>query len=278
MKLSTLLLITPLALAIPFTPNPAQLHDDPDSDALTQDQGQDQGQSQGQSQGHAQPQDQDPGEAIKNHVLQNMRPQTQTQTQTQTHQAHSAPTSTRTTTGTRTSTRTSTRTKGATPEQTTSTTSPEDIDPSPSPGPEDEDDKNKTTEKPTTTTDKSNSSPKDNNDEDESGLTSAISLIPNPNATQNPGTTQTCPTGRPSKQCCQSIESVADSVLQPLGQLVPYLSGVDISSLLALECTGMENTDPNANCFNSVMCCEGTPGVRNPLPALPSLTHPRILQ
>ncbi|KAB8205306.1 hypothetical protein BDV34DRAFT_225468 [Aspergillus parasiticus] len=70
----------------------------------------------------------------------------------------------------------------------------------------------------------------------------------------------TCPDTHRSKQCCQSIDSIAEGITKPLGQLVPLLDGATVKSILSLDCKAMADTDPNENCTKDVMCCNGQPG------------------
>ncbi|KAE8328912.1 hypothetical protein BDV39DRAFT_59229 [Aspergillus sergii] len=46
----------------------------------------------------------------------------------------------------------------------------------------------------------------------------------------------TCPDTHRSKQCCQSIDSIAEGITKPLGQLVPLLDGATVKSILSLDC------------------------------------------
>ncbi|KAL4929655.1 uncharacterized protein BDV17DRAFT_290366 [Aspergillus undulatus] len=67
----------------------------------------------------------------------------------------------------------------------------------------------------------------------------------------------TCPPSHASKQCCTSIGGVADDIVgeNGLGGLVPYLSGVEFSSLVGLQCMSMREKEDNGNCLDSVQCC-----------------------
>ncbi|PWY79650.1 hypothetical protein BO70DRAFT_380246 [Aspergillus heteromorphus CBS 117.55] len=86
--------------------------------------------------------------------------------------------------------------------------------------------------------------------------------LPNPDSLSGGkgGNNATCPSVRPSKQCCESLDGVADDVTGELGSLVPWLSGVAVSSVLALDCTGMDDSASTDDCLQQVMCCEGAPG------------------
>ncbi|KAB8234733.1 hypothetical protein BDV23DRAFT_181315 [Aspergillus alliaceus] len=70
----------------------------------------------------------------------------------------------------------------------------------------------------------------------------------------------TCPPSHRSKQCCESVNSIADDITKPLGGLLPLLEGTTISSILGFDCLEMSDTDPNTDCRHDVMCCNGQPG------------------
>ncbi|KAF7596570.1 hypothetical protein BBP40_000970 [Aspergillus hancockii] len=70
----------------------------------------------------------------------------------------------------------------------------------------------------------------------------------------------TCPLSKMSKQCCQSINSIADQLTEPIGEVIPLLKGTKLSSLLGFDCKAMADTDPNEYCTQDVMCCDGQPG------------------
>lgn len=44
-----------------------------------------------------------------------------------------------------------------------------------------------------------------------------------------------CPT-KQFKQCCQSVQSVSKSLIAPLGNLIPLLNGLQISSAVSFQC------------------------------------------
>ncbi|KAJ5536475.1 hypothetical protein N7513_009661 [Penicillium frequentans] len=60
------------------------------------------------------------------------------------------------------------------------------------------------------------------------------------------------------KACCQSLEQETQGIFQSLGDLVPFMGGVQVSSKVSFQCKNMgENTDP-ATCKGngySPMCC-----------------------
>ncbi|KAB8076032.1 hypothetical protein BDV29DRAFT_155113 [Aspergillus leporis] len=69
-----------------------------------------------------------------------------------------------------------------------------------------------------------------------------------------------CPLSKRSKQCCQSVNSIADTITEPIGEVIPLLKGAKLSSLLGFDCMAMADTDPNDYCGKDVMCCTGKPG------------------
>ncbi|KAK1144362.1 hypothetical protein N8T08_005515 [Aspergillus melleus] len=75
----------------------------------------------------------------------------------------------------------------------------------------------------------------------------------------------TCPPSHPSKQCCMSVTALASDVTSEIGEVVPLLSDVKVSSLISLECRPMDADGDNATCLNDVMCCTGTGGSKSSL-------------
>ncbi|KAL3445861.1 hypothetical protein BJX65DRAFT_309563 [Aspergillus insuetus] len=65
----------------------------------------------------------------------------------------------------------------------------------------------------------------------------------------------TCPMTHASRQCCTSITKLADDTTSQLGDIVPWVSGVKVSSLIGLQCKAMAPETPNGDCYESVMCC-----------------------
>ncbi|KAL4964404.1 uncharacterized protein BDV14DRAFT_77210 [Aspergillus stella-maris] len=98
------------------------------------------------------------------------------------------------------------------------------------------------------------------------------SLIASPSSSasitkQNPQP-QSCPAAHASKQCCTSVTGLADEVIgeNGLGDVIPWLEGVQVSSLVGFECMSM-GSQGNENCLESVMCCSGSeanPGATEP--------------
>ncbi|RHZ54686.1 uncharacterized protein CDV56_106626 [Aspergillus thermomutatus] len=66
-----------------------------------------------------------------------------------------------------------------------------------------------------------------------------------------------CPPKK-SKQCCATLSEFQDGLLQPLGVVVPLLSGIQMNSILGLSCKGMADTAPETDCADAVMCCDSS--------------------
>jgi hypothetical protein len=59
----------------------------------------------------------------------------------------------------------------------------------------------------------------------------SASATPSP----NPYEAYTCPKGK-YKSCCKTVEQTSNDLIKPLGELVPIVSGLQISSALSFEC------------------------------------------
>ncbi|KAL4789584.1 hypothetical protein BDV19DRAFT_394899 [Aspergillus venezuelensis] len=93
------------------------------------------------------------------------------------------------------------------------------------------------------------------------------SLIASPSSTPKTQP-RSCPASHASKQCCTSVTGLADEVIgeNGLGDVIPWLEDVQVSSLVGLECMSM-GAQGNENCLESVMCCsksEANPGATDP--------------
>ncbi|KAJ5708935.1 hypothetical protein N7493_010269 [Penicillium malachiteum] len=69
------------------------------------------------------------------------------------------------------------------------------------------------------------------------------------------------------KACCQSLEQTTKELMKPVGDLVPIVGGISISSQVSFQCNAMAPlTDPNT-CKGhgyTPMCCENnTEGMAN---------------
>ncbi|KAI9933254.1 hypothetical protein AWENTII_002716 [Aspergillus wentii] len=88
-----------------------------------------------------------------------------------------------------------------------------------------------------------------------SRIQSSSAAVHTPSNTPKP---ETCPSGK-SKMCCTSIDGIGDQLTGGLGSILPYVGGIQISSILGLECKPMAYSDPEEFCEESIMCCHGAP-------------------
>ncbi|PYH96116.1 hypothetical protein BO71DRAFT_185432 [Aspergillus ellipticus CBS 707.79] len=117
------------------------------------------------------------------------------------------------------------------------------------------------------------------NEETDATLLNALNLAPAPLTDIHPpapkaASNATCPSFKPAKQCCQSIDGVTDDVMREVGSVVPWVSGVAVSSILALDCTGMADDASTDECLQQIMCCEGEPGATSTLETFKSQCQP----
>ncbi|KAJ5573767.1 uncharacterized protein N7459_008194 [Penicillium hispanicum] len=81
-------------------------------------------------------------------------------------------------------------------------------------------------------------------------------------ATVTPVGAYSCPQQQ-YKQCCQSLQEASQDVTQKLGEVVPILGGLQISSKISFQCKDMKkDQDPNT-CQGhgyTPMCCTSQPG------------------
>ncbi|KAJ5379488.1 hypothetical protein N7509_012607 [Penicillium cosmopolitanum] len=60
------------------------------------------------------------------------------------------------------------------------------------------------------------------------------------------------------KQCCQSLAQTSHDIIKPLGELVPILGGIQISSAVSFQCRNMRPNEPPEECDEPEyrpMCC-----------------------
>ncbi|KAJ5469970.1 hypothetical protein N7530_007327 [Penicillium desertorum] len=84
-------------------------------------------------------------------------------------------------------------------------------------------------------------------------VSASASATPSP----NPYEAYTCPKGK-YKSCCKSVEQTSNDLIKPLGELVPIVNGLQISSALSFECKHMAERDAPDTCNGkgfSPMCC-----------------------
>ncbi|EAW14778.1 uncharacterized protein ACLA_001890 [Aspergillus clavatus NRRL 1] len=64
-----------------------------------------------------------------------------------------------------------------------------------------------------------------------------------------------CP-GKRSKQCCTSLSQLQTSLLDPVGNVIPLLSGMQLTSLIGLSCRTMSDEHTKTDCADALMCCD----------------------
>ncbi|OGE56909.1 hypothetical protein PENARI_c002G06883 [Penicillium arizonense] len=90
-----------------------------------------------------------------------------------------------------------------------------------------------------------------------SGSASA-SASASPSASPNPFEAYSCPKGK-YKNCCMGVEQASHDILKPLGDIVPMVGGLQVSSAIAYQCKPMSMEDPPYSCSGhgrSPMCCD----------------------
>ncbi|KAL4804894.1 hypothetical protein BDV18DRAFT_141503 [Aspergillus unguis] len=92
-------------------------------------------------------------------------------------------------------------------------------------------------------------------------VSSSASASPSPSSPGSlfsPMAGSTCPPSRPSKQCCSALSSLADEVTgaNGLGSVLPWAQGIQVSSLLGLQCFSMDPTADASKCADTFECCE----------------------
>ncbi|KAL4771787.1 hypothetical protein BDW60DRAFT_207852 [Aspergillus nidulans var. acristatus] len=83
----------------------------------------------------------------------------------------------------------------------------------------------------------------------------------------------TCPPTHNSRQCCTSVDSLADEVVgeNAIGGLIPWFQDVKISSVVGFQCRAMGEDEQNIDCLSSVMCCSLSGNVDGQKPGTQSL-------
>jgi hypothetical protein len=56
-----------------------------------------------------------------------------------------------------------------------------------------------------------------------------------PSASPNPFEAYSCPAGK-YKNCCMGVEQASHDILKPLGDIVPMVGGLQVSSAIAYQC------------------------------------------
>ncbi|CAG8900289.1 unnamed protein product [Penicillium egyptiacum] len=86
---------------------------------------------------------------------------------------------------------------------------------------------------------------------------SSASASASPSPSPNPYEAYTCPKGK-YKSCCKSVQQTGNDLIKPLGELVPVVSGLQVSSALSFQCKHMAERDAPDTCNGkgfSPMCC-----------------------
>ncbi|KAJ5191572.1 uncharacterized protein N7498_010557 [Penicillium cinerascens] len=89
-----------------------------------------------------------------------------------------------------------------------------------------------------------------------SASTPYISQSPTPSMLALVGAYE-CPPSQ-QKQCCQSLEQTSKDIMEGLGELVPILGGIQISSKMVFQCKNMAPDESPDSCDDkesSPMCC-----------------------
>ncbi|KAJ5941560.1 hypothetical protein N7516_001728 [Penicillium verrucosum] len=105
---------------------------------------------------------------------------------------------------------------------------------------------------PTTSVSKSLISPSSSSSPSSSASASA-SATPSP----NPYEAYTCPKGK-FKSCCMSVQQASGDIVKGLSEVVPAVSGLQVSSALSFKCKKMAEREAPNTCNGkgySPMCC-----------------------
>ncbi|CAI7583353.1 unnamed protein product [Penicillium crustosum] len=81
----------------------------------------------------------------------------------------------------------------------------------------------------------------------------SASATPSP----NPYEAYTCPKGK-FKSCCMSVQQAGGDIVKGLGELVPVISGLQVSSAVSFKCKDMAEKEAPDTCNAkgySPMCC-----------------------
>ncbi|KAJ6131943.1 hypothetical protein N7471_007158 [Penicillium samsonianum] len=85
---------------------------------------------------------------------------------------------------------------------------------------------------------------------------SSASVSPTPSP--NPYEAYTCPKGK-YKSCCMSVQQTGKDIINPLGELVPVVGGIEVSSALSFRCKNMAEREAPDTCTGkgyTPMCCD----------------------
>ncbi|KAJ5181198.1 hypothetical protein N7491_000753, partial [Penicillium cf. griseofulvum] len=85
----------------------------------------------------------------------------------------------------------------------------------------------------------------------------SVSASASPTPSPNPYEAYTCPKDK-FKSCCMSVQQTGKDVIQPLGELVPIVGGLELSSAISFQCKKMADKEPPETCNKqgyTPMCC-----------------------
>ncbi|KAJ5318017.1 hypothetical protein PENANT_c004G04569 [Penicillium antarcticum] len=86
----------------------------------------------------------------------------------------------------------------------------------------------------------------------------SVSASASPSASPNPFEAWSCPVGM-YKNCCMGLEQTSHDILTPLGEIVPTVGGLQVSSAIAYQCKPMADKEPPNSCSGhgrSALCCD----------------------
>ncbi|CAG8416582.1 unnamed protein product [Penicillium salamii] len=86
---------------------------------------------------------------------------------------------------------------------------------------------------------------------------SSASASASPTPSTNPYEAYTCP-AKKQKACCMGVEQASKDIISPLGELVPIVGGLQVSSAITFQCKKMDEKAPPSSCNEkgyAPMCC-----------------------
>ncbi|KAK9855558.1 uncharacterized protein MYU51_002093 [Penicillium brevicompactum] len=88
---------------------------------------------------------------------------------------------------------------------------------------------------------------------------SSASASASPTPSVNPYEAWSCPAQK-TKACCMSVQQTSHDLIKPVGELVPIVGGIQLSSAITFQCKPMDEKEPPSSCNKksySPMCCNG---------------------
>ncbi|EKV10899.1 hypothetical protein Pdw03_7429 [Penicillium digitatum] len=86
---------------------------------------------------------------------------------------------------------------------------------------------------------------------------SSVSASASPTPSSNPYEAYTCPKDK-FKSCCMSVQQTSSDIIKDLGELVPVLGGLQLSSAISFQCKNMTDQEAPDSCNDqgyAPMCC-----------------------